>query len=378
MTAPWPVEGVRGRWLEDLPDSPWRWFGLPGWLFWRPIIAIRNVAWDRVLTPTRLPVPVIAIGNLTAGGTGKTPAVRLVCGLLAQLGLKPAVLMRGYRAAPGETVNDEARELAEWPVVSDPDRVRGGRKALADGADCLVLDDGFQHRRLHRDLDLVLIDATRPWGAADGGRGAVLPLGFRREGLSGLARAQAFWLSRAGLVPPERITAIRARLPPDRLIIQDQLGDLLLEPLTPGLPQTTSLPLPTSSPQAGQPVVLASGIGNPANFAATALAAGLTIARELRFPDHHRYDARDVAILANRVGRAAGSGSGSAHAGLVITGKDAVKLRDLLPPALAARTSILHGQVGLGDVQTSALRDLLRQTLAAAGASARSAPRTPT
>ncbi len=360
MTASWPVEGVRGRWLEDLPDSPWRWLGLPGWLLWRPLIAARNSAWDRLLTPQRLPAPVISLGNLTAGGTGKTPAVRLVCALLNELGRKPAVLMRGYRAVPGATGNDEARELGEWPVVCDPDRVRGGRKALAEGADCLVLDDGFQHRRLHRDLDLVLIDATRPWGASDGGSGAVLPLGFRREGRRGLARASAIWISRAGLVLPERLAAIRARLPRGKPVLEDRLGDLRLEPLAGG------------AAHAGQPVILASGLGNPAAFAATARAAGLAIVGELRFPDHHRYDAHDAAFLADRVGRA-----GTPAVGLVITGKDAVKLRDLLPPALAARTWILHGQTGLGDAETMALRDLLRQTLAAAGASARPAPRIP-
>src|SRR5687768_6617186 len=131
-----------------------------------------------LLRVERAAVPVISVGNLTAGGTGKT---RLVHWLVAELrgrGLRPGVLSRGYGRAPGQALNDEGRMLAAafpgLPQVQEPDRVRGARALVAaSGVDVIVMDDGFQHRRLWRDLDVVCLDATSPFGG-----GACLPAGL--------------------------------------------------------------------------------------------------------------------------------------------------------------------------------------------------------
>ncbi|RLG28969.1 tetraacyldisaccharide 4'-kinase, partial [Methanosarcinales archaeon] len=120
---------------------------------------------------------VICVGNITTGGTGKTPMVAWVVDRLAQAGKTPAILTRGYRSAEGGS--DEAallKRLTGAAVVVNPDRAAGAKQALAGGADVLVMDDGFQHLRLRRDLDVVLIDATNPFGF-----GRCLPRGMLRE-----------------------------------------------------------------------------------------------------------------------------------------------------------------------------------------------------
>ena len=178
---------------------------------WTGVMAARNAAYDAGLFAAHAaPVPVVSVGNLSLGGTGKTPLVAWVAGRLLRAGHSPAIVSRGYGAARG-TVSDEAAELALLlpgvPHVADADRVAGARTAARAGAGVVVLDDGFQHRRLHRDLDLVAIDATDPFGC-----GHVFPRGLLRERLAGLSRAHAAILTRATAVPPERRDAIRARL----------------------------------------------------------------------------------------------------------------------------------------------------------------------
>src|SRR4051812_22379030 len=154
----------------------------------------RNAKFDLGLGVTRLPRPVISVGNITAGGTGKTPVVRWLCERLRDTGERPAVLMRGYKAAAGER-GDEAAMLEGMlnrsgvqnvVVHAQADRVAGGLGVLRDHPDVsvFVLDDGFQHRRLARDFDLVLVDACEPLGY-----GRVFPRGLLREPACGLGRA---------------------------------------------------------------------------------------------------------------------------------------------------------------------------------------------
>nr|MBA3846238.1 tetraacyldisaccharide 4'-kinase [Planctomycetota bacterium] len=187
MQVPVPAQP---KW-QRLLDSPARWLALPAWALYRPLVGLRNLAYDLGLKRTvDLGAPTIAIGNLTVGGTGKTPLVAAIAAHLRAQGRNPAVLSRGYGAARGEA-NDEARMLG-LPAFCDPDRVAAAARARAAGHDCLILDDAFQHRRARRDLDLVLIDATRPWGTA---HPAVLPLGLLREPRAGLGRAHALVLT---------------------------------------------------------------------------------------------------------------------------------------------------------------------------------------
>jgi tetraacyldisaccharide-1-P 4'-kinase len=154
-------------------------------------------------------LPVLSVGNLTVGGTGKTPFCIWVVRELQRLGRKPGLLSRGYRAG-ADGRNEEALVFGGAcpgvPHVQDPDRVRGARVLRARGVDTIVLDDGFQHRRLAREQDWVLIDALRPWGLPRDARGesvrALLPRGLLREPLSALARADALVITRANDVHP--------------------------------------------------------------------------------------------------------------------------------------------------------------------------------
>src|SRR5262245_12493692 len=154
---------------------------------------LRNWLYDRGWKRThRAAVPVVSVGNLTVGGTGKTPCVEFVARWFRERDRRVAILSRGYGSTGG--ANDEAMVLEEnlpdVPHLQGADRVALAAAAVEElESEVLVLDDGFQHRRLARDLDLVLVDATNPWG-----HGAVLPRGLLREPASGLRRAGAVLL----------------------------------------------------------------------------------------------------------------------------------------------------------------------------------------
>ncbi|HEX3132324.1 MAG TPA: tetraacyldisaccharide 4'-kinase [Planctomycetota bacterium] len=343
------IRRLRGRWREELPATAWRWLLLPGWLVFRPAVALRNALFDAGWRhPTHLPVPVWSVGNLTAGGTGKTPLTRHLARWAIEKGLRPAIVSRGYRAEPGGA-NDEARTVSECPVICDADRVAGGRRALADGATCLILDDGFQHRRLHRDLDLVLIDATRPWGADDDSAGATLPLGYLREGRAALARATALVLTRGALVQPQALTALRQELATaGKPLIEVEDHQARLRPLAGGETQHVGA-------LAGRAVVLVSGLGNPLGFERTAVVHGWTVAASLRWPDHHHYDVADVEIIRQAMREH--------DAVVVMTGKDAVKLATLVPPQDAVAMHVLEVDSRIREADRAMLDRLLSATL---------------
>src|SRR5580704_10939374 len=171
-------------------------------LFYAAGVSIRNRSFESgVLRTYRAPVPVVSIGNLTAGGTGKTPMVAAVVDWFTARGIRPVILSRGYHSLH-DTANDEKLVLDQLcPGVvhlQSPKRVRSATEACRTHlAEVLILDDGFQHRRLARDLDIVLIDALDPWG---GGR--LLPRGLLREPRSSLCRADAVILTRADQSTP--------------------------------------------------------------------------------------------------------------------------------------------------------------------------------
>lgn len=280
-------------------------------------VACRNAAYDRgLLAVAQGPIPVVSVGNLTLGGTGKTPLVAWLARRLADRGLRPAVVSRGYGAARGQE-SDEAAELGVLlpavPHVADRDRIAGVRTAAAGGADVAVLDDGFQHRRLARDLDIVAVDATDPCG---GGR--LFPRGLLREPVAGLARAQAVVLTRATAVDARRRDAIRrelaggtrGRLPPVWI-------EATHRPVGLRAASGTTQPLERL---AEARVAAFAGIGNPAAFRATLAGLGGDLVGFRPFPDHHRYTPADLDALRDW---AAGLG-----ADLVVTTlKDLVKVR---------------------------------------------------
>jgi tetraacyldisaccharide 4'-kinase len=320
-SAPFPIIACGGRWMEELPGSRWRWLLLPGWCVLRPMIALRGALYDRGALPlARLGVPVLSVGNLTAGGTGKTPLVAHLAAWCGARGLACAVLSRGYRGVDGR--NDEAELIADCPVVCNPDRAAGGRAAISQGARVLILDDGFQHRRLHRELDIVVVDATRPWGDPGGGPGALLPLGYLREPRAALSRAGIIALSRCEAVAPGVLARLRDELAGLRAPVVELCED---DPHLRTIDGGERIP---AGSLRGRPVLLVSGIGNPAAFESAAQRHGWQTVASWRFPDHHRYlpaEAERLAAAAAKRGAVA-----------VMTGKDAVKLAGLWPPSAPA------------------------------------------
>lgn len=260
-------------------------------------VAVRNAAYDAGLLATHpASIPVVSVGNLTLGGTGKTPLVAWVARRLASRGHRPAIVSRGYAARPGE-VSDEAAELAVVVPgtmhVANRDRVAGVQAAAA-AATVAVLDDGFQHRRLRRDLDIVAIDATDPFGC-----GHLFPRGLLREPLRGIRRAAAVVLTRATSVDADRRAAIRGMLsdanrggPPPAWMEAEH------RPV--GLRAADGRTDPLSLLQ-GRRVAAFAGIGNPAAFRGTLAALGCDVAAFTSFPDHHAYPAADLDRLATTI-----------------------------------------------------------------------------
>ncbi len=310
-------------------------------------INARNLAFDRRWKAFhRVNVPIISIGNLTLGGTGKTPMVEWVARWFREKDLRVAILSRGYGQAEG--MNDEGRVLEEnlpdVPHLQDKDRVSIARVAVEElESQVLVLDDGFQHRRLGRDLDIVLLDALDPFGL-----GRLFPRGLLREPVRSLKRAGVVVLSRADLVDESgrkqiRVEAeknagpgkwVEARHAP-RDLIDAEGGSHALD----------SLP--------HHRVAAFCGIGNPEGFRRTLEKLGVTPEGFRAFPDHHAYSASDLGEL----GRWAKSHEADL---LLTTQKDSVKLRasaigSVPLRALRIGLEVLDG----GDTMDDALRRLI-------------------
>ena len=282
---------------------------------------LRNAAYDHGLFPRhRACVPVISVGNLTLGGTGKTPLVAWIARVLGDAGRRPAIVSRGYGAAAGET-SDEAAELGILlpgvPHVADRDRVAAARVAAAAGADTIVLDDGFQHRRLERDLDIVAVDATDPFGC-----GRLFPRGLLRESPRSLARAQAVVLTRATSVGEQRRAEIRRAVLEAAGGEPARQGALIWAEATHaavGLRDWDGRTRPLAD-LAGRRVFACAAIGNPAAFRRTLEEAGAHLAGFRAYADHHAYTAADLEAI---VAEAAATGAEQ----VVTTLKDLVKIR---------------------------------------------------
>ncbi|MFM2095507.1 MAG: hypothetical protein RIS70_2631 [Planctomycetota bacterium] len=301
-------------------------------------VARRNRRFDRDTTLAhRVPVPVVSVGNLTTGGTGKTPLVRWICEVLLQAGGRPAIVSRGYGGRYG--MNDEAMELADAlpdvPQVRNPRRYQGAMQAIDESAaNCIVLDDGFQHRFLARDLDIVLLDALCPFGHEH-----LLPRGFLRESVEGLARAHVVALSRADQVEASQREQIRSRV---RSLSPGSLWcELAHRPVGWRSLDGGRHPL---SQFASKRVAAFCGIGNPQAFAKSLQQCGCDVVGLREFPDHHAYSARDLESLQQWARQ-------RNHAdALVCTMKDFVKLHAVISPgeimiaALEVQLAVLVGE----------------------------------
>jgi tetraacyldisaccharide 4'-kinase len=278
-------------------------------------VAMRNRLYDHGWkTCQRVPVPVISVGNLTVGGTGKTPCVEYVARRYRELDLRVAILSRGYGSTTGP--NDEAlvleENLPDVPHLQGPDRVALAQCAVEElESEVLVLDDGFQHRRLARNLDLVLVDATQPWG-----HGYLLPRGFLRESPRGLRRAGLVLLTRCDQVDANTIEQLRRQIgrwaPRAPVIISSHRP---AEWINSGRRTQTLATLQ------GTKTAAFCGIGNPEAFRRTLLDLGMEVQAFRVFPDHHAYGRADVEELRHWARREATGGV------VVTTQKDLVKLR---------------------------------------------------
>ena len=278
-------------------------------------VRLRNTAYARGwLRSEPVPVPVVSVGNLTAGGTGKTPCVEYIARFYRKLNRRVAILSRGYRGAGG--CNDEAlllkENLPDVPHLQAADRVALARTAFSKlESEVLVLDDGFQHRRLARDVDVVLIDTTAPWG-----HGYLLPRGLLREPPSSLRRAHVLVLTRCDQAPAEQRDRLRrtlSRIAPHKPVVE-----------------TTHCPVELSNRDGENaalellrdgPAAAFCGIGNPEAFRRSLLDLGARLGDFRVYPDHHAYGRADIEELHRW---ADGLPAGTV---IVTTQKDVVKLR---------------------------------------------------
>ncbi len=298
----------------------------------------------------RFPVPVISVGNLTMGGTGKTPMVQAIVRLLLEAGKKPAVISRGYGGStkepvnvvsdgraillPAELVGDEPRLLAETlpgaMVLTGVVRRLPARRAVQMGADVLILDDGFQHMAVARDLDLVLFSADHL-----AGNSRIFPGGDLREPVAALTRASCFVLTGMRQDNQERAERfaelLATRFPTTPVFFtQTRVGGFVQRS------GDTCVPADPDSRQLAKEKVLAlCGIARPDSFRQTLAQCNVTPRAFFALPDHHRYKEADLARIRREVSRAGASV-------ILTTEKDLVKLgqADLDIPVLGLRLHV--------------------------------------
>jgi len=320
-------------------------------LGYRAGVALREWAYagdeERV---RRASIPVLSVGNLTAGGTGKTPFSMYLAARLAAEKRAPAVAQRGYGAERAGKLNDEGRmierALPGVPVVADRDRLRAVERAAELGARVAVLDDGFQHRALARDLDIVLLDARAPFS-----NGRLLPRGLLRERPEALARAGAVVLNHADRVSEDTLALARADvrcLAPEAALALARLAPASVRRLDEeggGPPEAL----------AGRRVGAFAGLADPSAFGEDLRRLGARVVFARRLGDHHRYRAGELAMLANE---AAAAGADV----LVTTEKDAAKLdvagsREAAIPVrvLASEIRLVEGETALWEAIEDAI-----------------------
>jgi tetraacyldisaccharide 4'-kinase len=295
----------------------------------------------------RLARPVVSVGNLTVGGTGKTPLVVCVANILQRRGWKPSILTRGYgrrskaemivvppgagRRAKAQEIGDEpallARLLPEVPLIICADRYRGGQ-AVEERfpVDVHILDDGFQHLALARDVDLVALDATQT--LSDGN---LLPAGRQREPLSALRRAQIVVLTRSDSADPQCLEELVLKVHPAARVFRSRT-ELI------GWADAWSGDAVSIEGIRAQKVTAFCGIGNPWPFFADVRRWGFTLVAEDAFPDHHVYTGGEIQQL---VARARQKGA----AALLTTQKDAVKFAADWAPQLPILACEIEAQI---------------------------------
>lgn len=302
-------------------------------------VRLRLAAYDNgFLTRRKLPCPVVSVGNITVGGTGKTPAVIAIAALLRKQGKNIAILSRGYgrrdessivvvsdgagTIVDAQTSGDEpalmAARLREVPVIVGQDRYRAGVTAFARfHPDILVLDDGFQHLRLHRDLNIALVDGVQPLGT-----GKLFPAGILREPVASLRRADIVLITRAE--QSRDLASLK------ELIAQFTTAPIFTSKHVPtGLVNLADGSRETLASLKGKSVLACSGIAKPESFVALLEKLGAHVRKNVLFSDHHCYTRYDIDTLHSEALEVDASV-------IVTTEKDGVKLRELDPRGIQA------------------------------------------
>ena len=314
----------------------------------------------RSLARVRATVPVVSVGNLVVGGTGKTPLVIHVARELQRMGRRVAVVSRGYGRAGSGTliVSRGERPLVPWTkagdepylmallladvgVVASERRIDGIREAVDRlGADVVVLDDAFQHVGVDRDLDIVAVDARAPVG-----NGFLLPAGPLREHPLGVGRAEVLVATRCGRDGAGRVEATLAPLAPGAPVIETRMKPVeLWDARTGGRVEPSEL--------RGREVVALAGIADPDDFFHTVSRLGVRVAERLAAPDHHEYDEEDLTRVVESVRR-------TGARAVLTTEKDAVRLSTWSSPvpviALGIDIEVVRGRRALSEALTKAI-----------------------
>jgi tetraacyldisaccharide 4'-kinase len=299
-------------------------------VLYRFVVSLRNSMYDLgIFKQKRLPCKVISIGNIAAGGMGKTPTVIMLANLLKSKGYRPAILSRGYGGeakSPVNIVSDRSHILMGYveagdepvliakstvgiPVLTGPKRILTGQIAIKDmGADVLILDDAFQHRPIFRDVDIVLLNREKPFG-----NGFLLPRGPLRELPEALTRANLIiWKDnvRDGRYPLYQEQGIGSFLP---------VLSVCLKPKSLARGNTENV-LPLEYIR-GKKICAFCGIGSPESFSETIESLGGTLVSFLPFPDHYRYSLKDISDI-----RRKSSATGAEI--IMTTEKDGIRLTD--------------------------------------------------
>ena len=291
--------------------------------FYKTIVILRNFAFDKGYKKIeKLPASVFSVGNITAGGTGKTPTVIFLAQKIQKFQMvRPVILSRGYG-------QDEQKLFQQSQILhfANPYRYEAAQKAFSKhGSDlCFLLDDGFQHRSLYRDLDIVLIDSTRPFGNRN-----LLPRGFLREPLSHLKRADVILFTRCNMITSEALESLKSevlRLNSKALQVESIHAPIAIQNLS----DQKEYPL---SFVRGKRCLAFAGIGNPMSFYRTLEKLEAQLIFRKTFPDHYAYQARDIEFLEkiceeNKI------------EGMLTTAKDSVKWKNFHLPVWVLKISL--------------------------------------
>jgi len=253
------------------------------------IIRTRNFLYNQGwLKRHHVEAAVISIGNITTGGTGKTPFVIWVYNFLREKNIACAILTRGYKTKKGQLSDEPAILAKSCPgakLIVNPDRAAGAAKAVSQfGCKAIVMDDGFQHRRLARDIDIVTIDATCPFGY-----GRSLPAGLLREPVSALKRAQAVVITRCDQIEETQLAELENKL---RLVNSEMVIARSIH--TPVFAKYLANKELNLEELKGKNIFAFCGIGNPDAFLNTIKKAGLNLVGSKIYNDHHNYTIGDI------------------------------------------------------------------------------------